>query len=125
MPIGALPPSRVAHCVSLRHRYHTRLTIALLFYLSLAQDDLKTLAEKLNPVLKYFDPFDVTATSPWGFTNEQTIGWYRHSEIKHGRVAMMAFVGYVVQSNYHFPWKMTLAGEPYPSLDLLCYLLSF
>jgi Chlorophyll A-B binding protein len=76
------------------------------------------LAEKLNPVLKYFDPLDVTATSPWGFTNEQTIGWYRHSEIKHGRVAMMAFVGYVVQSNFHFPWALTLDGTPHPSVDL-------
>jgi Chlorophyll A-B binding protein len=83
-----------------------------------AQDDLKVLAEKLNPKVKYYDPLDMVSLSPWGFTVEQNIGWLRHSEIKHGRIAMAAFVGYVVQSNYHFPWKMTLAGDPYPSLDL-------
>jgi Chlorophyll A-B binding protein len=76
------------------------------------------LADKLNPKVRYYDPLDMVSLSPWGFTVEQNIGWLRHSEIKHGRVAMAAFVGYVVQSNYHFPWKMTLAGDTYPSLAL-------
>jgi len=31
---------------------------------------------------------------------------------------MAAFVGYCVQSNFHFPWPMKLDGTPFPSTDL-------
>ena len=31
---------------------------------------------------------------------------------------MAAFVGYCVQSNFHFPWPMRLDGTPFPSTDL-------
>jgi hypothetical protein len=55
----------------------------------------------------------------WGFGNEATIGWLRQSEIKHGRIAMFAFVGYCVQSNFVFPWAQTLSGAAHPSPDLV------
>jgi len=76
------------------------------------------LAADLNPVVKFFDPLGLSEAKFWRFTNEETIGWLRHSEIKHGRVAMAAFVGYCVQSNFVLPYPLTLNGDPHPSVDL-------
>jgi len=80
--------------------------------------DLEAMGAKLNPVVKYFDPLDLSTAAFWGKSDEATIGWLRHSEIKHGRIAMAAFVGHIVQSNFHFPWAMTWDGTPFPSTDL-------
>jgi hypothetical protein len=76
------------------------------------------MAGKLNPLVKFFDPLNLADAGFWGFDQAQTIGWLRQSEVKHGRVAMAAFVGYVVQSNFVFPWSLTLGGTPHPSTDL-------
>mmetsp|Transcript_35139 Transcript_35139/g.81247 ORF Transcript_35139/g.81247 Transcript_35139/m.81247 type:complete len:214 (-) Transcript_35139:247-888(-) len=64
------------------------------------------------------DPLGCTSMDFYGWDEEKTIGFLRQSEIKHGRVAMFAFVGYIVQSNFHFPWAQTLAGDMHPSIDL-------
>ena len=76
------------------------------------------MAEKLNPLVKFYDPLDLVNAGYWGFDEERTIGWLRESEIKHSRVAMAAFVGYCVQSNFVFPWPLTLGGLAHPSTDL-------
>jgi len=82
---------------------------------SAAMDELKTIAEKSNPVLKYYDPLGLAGTTIWENTNEQSIAFLRQAEIKHGRVAMAAFVGYIVQANgIHFPWPTATDGTPFP-----------
>lgn len=86
--------------------------------LSESKADLEKMAGELNPLIKFYDPLGIADSAYWGKSEEATIGWLRQAEIKHGRVAMAAFVGYIVQSNFHWPWAMTLEGTPFPSTDL-------
>ena len=72
-----------------------------------AKKELEVLAADLNPLIGFYDPLNLSGGEFWEDTNEATIGFLRHAEIKHSRVAMAAFVGYCVQSNYHWPWKMS------------------
>ena len=64
------------------------------------KDDLVALANELpGPGTGFWDPFNLIAEGDfWGLGNEATIGYLRHAEIKHGRVAMAAFLGFIVQS---------------------------
>jgi len=72
--------------------------------------DIEALSKKLNPTVGFWDPLGIVASAVSRDEEVSTLGWYRHAEIKHGRVAMAAFVGFIVQSNgIVFPWK--LAGD--------------
>jgi hypothetical protein len=80
--------------------------------------DLQALAAKANPAIKFFDPLNLAEAEFWGTSNEATIGFLRESEVKHGRIAMFAFVGYIVHANgITWPWAMTLSGEPFPKVS--------
>ena len=49
-----------------------------------------------------WDPLGCADFNFWGLGNEATIGYLRHAEIKHGRIAMAGFLGFFVQSPGNF-----------------------
>merc|ERR1719393_3461 len=87
-------------------------------------DDLKEMAPKLNPIVGYWNPlgigedgFDDIYVSTLPESSRSVISWFRAAEIKHGRVAMAAFVGFIVGENgIHFPWTTTLSGTTYADI---------
>ena len=70
--------------------------------LAAGKADLAALcAENPSPLGNFegiWDPLGCADMDFWGLGNEATIGYLRHAEIKHGRVAMAAFLGYLAQS---------------------------
>ena len=45
-------------------------------------DDLEVLAKKLNPLVGFYDPLDLSGQNFWGTSSEATIGFLRESEVK-------------------------------------------
>ena len=83
--------------------------------------DLEALQNSMPGPPGYWDPLDLagsTILAQYGVdTVEANIGWFRHAEIKHGRVAMAAFLGFIVQSlpvvsgeHWFAPYRGYVAG---------------
>ncbi|KAL3942566.1 MAG: hypothetical protein SGBAC_003276 [Bacillariaceae sp.] len=66
------------------------------------QAELESMTGYTLPI-KGFDPLDLAS---WG--SDETLAWFRASELKHGRVAMLATTGYIVQAaGFHFPGMLS------------------
>ena len=105
-----------------------------------AKDEVVDLAlsntDALGASLGFWDPLGVTNADFWGLGNEGTIGYLRHAEIKHGRIAMAGFLGFIagctpLVSGEHgtLPYRGYVAGvtpqEQWDNIPLLAKLQIF
>merc|ERR1719243_3022 len=77
--------------------------------------ELAALAKEQNPVIGFYDPMGLADIDLWGQGTEASIAWLRHAEIKHGRIAMAAFVGFIAAANYE-TIGAPMASSMYPAL---------
>lgn len=52
---------------------------------------------------------------PFGFSNGVPLAWLREAEIKHGRICMLAVLGFIVQELYTFPFYAGAPSLPVPA----------
>merc|ERR1719229_2208764 len=83
-----------------------------------ALDELIELAESTPGPVQYWDPLKLSEKDFWGAGNDATIGFLRHAELKHGRVAMAGFVGYCIHENgVRWPFALSSSLPDYSSFE--------
>ncbi|KAH8061570.1 serine carboxypeptidase [Aureococcus anophagefferens] len=96
-PPGAEPGAMVLHGDCLRDaRAYVAPAVSKPATALNGKQEMVELAEAnpdfLGSTIGFWDPFNLIAEGDfWGLGNEATIGYLRHAEIKHGRVAMAGF----------------------------------
>jgi len=61
--------------------------------------ELEAFAKECNPVIGFWDPLGLADLPLWKQDQEAVIGFLRQAEIKHSRVAMAGFIGYIAHAN--------------------------
>jgi hypothetical protein len=83
-----------------------------------AVDELIELAGCTPGPVQYWDPGKLSEKEFWGQSNDAPIGFLRHAEIRHGRVAMAGFVGYCLhETGIRWPFPVSSSLPDYSSFE--------